>query len=302
VVRGCVRAIGVGLIALTINGCGASAPSSPTPPTPPGNGGGQPPSNNLPVVEAIGIQGSKPNEPANFADVGETVSIVAKVHDDETPVDQLQYAWTATVGTFSGSGPNVSWTAPDAVVADSTTIGGSAVTISLKVTERYGPLGGAPPFEHSVSGTARLSLHDSARSVGEMARRFLLDFSDSSIRDVPYIMRNFSRARCPQPGEVDSEYSDVTKDRIERRRTDYSVASVPATVSFKGTCPFRGKPGDACVVIPVFWADVFLPTNEAGWTRGNDIIAAAYSTDDDRWWLCASDYQGLQTVGAAFYR
>ena len=36
-----------------------------------------------------------------------------------------------------------------------------------------------------------------------MARQFLLDFSDSSIRDVDYIMRNFGSATtCPDVGEV----------------------------------------------------------------------------------------------------
>ena len=42
-----------------------------------------------------------------------------------------------------------------------------------------------------MSAAPTLRLHDSVREVGDMARQFLLDFADSSIRDVAYVMRNF---------------------------------------------------------------------------------------------------------------
>ena len=133
-----------------------------------------------------------------------------------------------------------------------------------------------------------------------MAAQFLRDFSDSNIRDIDYVMRNFSRARCPQPQEVDSEISDVEKNRRERRITSSSVGSSSTSVKFGGTCPFRSKRGDACAVVPVFWADVDLVTNAPSTTRGNDIVAAAYSGADSRWWLCASDYQAASSVGKPF--
>ena len=77
----------------------------------------QPPANNTPVIVSIRIQGSRPNEPANFADVGETVGVSAEVRDDETPVSQLQFVWSSSVGTFSGNGPTVTWQAPAATAA-----------------------------------------------------------------------------------------------------------------------------------------------------------------------------------------
>ncbi len=77
------------------------------------------------------------------------------------------YQWSATAGTFSGSGRNVTWTAPDAA----TTPG--IVTITLKVVENYGHPGQAKIFAHDVSGTQTISLHDSVKEVGDMARQFL---------------------------------------------------------------------------------------------------------------------------------
>ena len=282
---GALFVLSIGLAILSA--CGASpAPTRPTPPPV------TPPANALPVIDSITVQGSRAKEPANFADAAEGVTVTAKVHDDETPVDQLLYAWTATAGTFTGTGTAVTWVAPATVPSPAT------VTITLNVTEKYGT-GNA--FEHSVESSATLSLHDSVGEVATMSRQFLLDFSDSNIRDVPYIMRNFAKGRCPQPEEVDSEYSDVTLNRQERRITDSSVGASGTSINFGGACPFRSKRGDACAVVPVFWADVVLATGKTSTTRGNDIVAASYSSQDQRWWLCASDYQGLSTIGTPFH-
>ena len=252
--------------------------------------------NNLPVIDAITVQGTRPKEPANFADAGESVPVSAKVHDDETALDQLVYTWTATSGMFSGTGASVTWTAPETVAAP------AVVTITLTVTEKYGNPGGPLAFEQSVKATADLSLHDSMQEVGGMSRQFLLDFSDSGIRDVPYIMRNFSKARCPQPSEVDSEIGDVTNNRLTLRIVDSRVGNPLTSVGFGGTCPFRGKRGDSCAVVPVFWDSIELATNKRGTTSGNDIIAAVYAPADSRWWLCASDYQGTGSFTSRFSR
>lgn len=260
----------------------------PDPPPPP------PPSNALPVIESIRVQGSRSRQPANFADAGETIAITARVRDEETAVDQLTYTWTAPAGTFAGTGSSVTWTAPQ--VVDSA----ADVTITLKVTEKFGFPGVPPAYEQSQTAEASLSLHDSAKEVGAMARQFLLDFSDSSLRDVGYVMRNFAKARCPQPNEIDSESDDVARNRRERRITDYSVGAPSTSINFGGFCPFRNKRGDACTVVPVFWADIDLATNKPGSTRGNGIIAAAYSPEDKRWWLCASDYEALSSTGSTF--
>src|SRR4029077_10507270 len=87
------------------------------------------------------------------------------------------------------TGASVTWTAP---ASGSTPLD---VTITLKVVEKYGFPSQPPAFSHDVTGTAAVSLHNSVKEVGDMARQFLLDFSDSTITDVPYIMRNFDS--CP---------------------------------------------------------------------------------------------------------
>src|SRR5262249_9513322 len=151
-------------VALVLAACGGS-PTRPSN-TPGGGGSGQqPPPNNLPVIDSIAVQGTRAKEPPNFADLAEAVAVTAKVHDDETAAGQLQYVWTATAGTFSGTGANVTWQAPASAATP------AEVTITLKVVEKYGS---PASFQHEVTGTAKLSLHDSIKEVGDMARQFLL--------------------------------------------------------------------------------------------------------------------------------
>ena len=286
--RPIVASVAAVALAALLTACGSSptAPPPPPPPPPPVE-----PPNALPVIDSITIQGSRAKEPASFADAGETVAITAKVHDDETSADQLQYAWTAPTGTFTGTGASVTWVAPSSVPSP------ADVTLTLKVTEKYGT---SQQLVHSVEATATLSLHDSVKEVGDLSRQFLLDFSDSNIRDITYIMRNFSKARCPDPGDVESETAEVTKNRIERRITSSSVGSPATTVRFGGICPYGLRPGDACAVVPVFWADVEVSTSKPSSTRGDDIVAAVYAPADKRWWLCASNYNAHSTVGTPF--
>ena len=273
---------------MLLSACGGGSPvPAPTPITPTPE---TPPANALPVIDGMTAQGSRAKEPASFADAGESVTVTAKVHDEETAADQLLYTWTASVGTFGGSGATVTWTAPASVAAP------SDVTVSLRVTEKYGS---SLQFQHSVDGSATLSLHDSIREVGEMARQFLLDFSDSSV-PVDVVMRNFSKARCPDPSDVDSEIDDVARNRRERRITGFTVGPAATTVSFGGRCPYGLAHGDGCAIVPVLWADIELSNGRPSTTSGNDIVAAAYASADHRWWLCASSYQALNATGTPF--
>jgi hypothetical protein len=280
------------LLGIGVAGCGAKSPTQPNPTTG-GNGGQTPPTNKPPVIETIAAQGSRAKEPPAFADVGETIRITATVHDAETPTDRLDYDWTASAGTITGSGATVTWTAPKSVKSP------IAVTIGLTVVENYGS--GSSAGQNKVSETATISLHDSESEVGGMARRFLLDFSDSSIRNVPYVMRNFSVARCPHPKDVDDETLDVTNNRTNFTILDYEIGDPEVTVKFGGQCPFRSRLGDACAVVPSFWKSIDLRDNPKRAEDGDDIISAVYAPSDDRWWLCASDFDGHAAFGAARY-
>jgi len=259
-------------------GDGPTRPDPPINPPPP-----PPPVNTAPVINSIAVQGTRTNEPPNFANVSETVAVTASVTDAETAVEQLQYNWTAPVGTFTGAGARVSWVAPASAETP------AAVVLTLEIVERYGT-----NLENRVTKTANVALHDIAKEVGDMARQFLLDFSDTTIKDVSRIMQNFgSAAVCPEPNEILSERNDVINHYTNYRMIESKVESATVTINFGGSCPYRGKRGDACAVVPVFWNSIDLRTNVRDSHSGNDIVAAAYSRNDARWFLCASDYQRL---------
>jgi hypothetical protein len=291
--RCCLRAVVFAALML-IAACG-DTPMQPTPqpgvnqPPPP------PPVNNTaPTIDSITVQGTRRNEPPNFADVSETVDVTAVVRDQETPVEQLQYVWTATAGTISGTGAKVSWQAPAAIQAP------IAVTVTLEIVERYGT-----NQVNRATRSAPLSLHDSAKEVGDMSRKFLLDFSDTNIKDAAIIMQNFGNAAtCPQPNEVTDERGQVTNHYQNYRMIEYRVGEPVTTVNFGGSCPFRSKRGDACALVPVYWHSVHVPTNRTERVQGTDVIAASYSPADNRWWLCASDFDGvslLKSTTQSFY-
>jgi hypothetical protein len=248
-----------------------------------------PPPNNLPVIDSITIQGKRSKEPANFADLGESVPVTAKVRDDETPVDQLEYQWSATAGTFTGTGASVVWVAPAAATAP------VDVTMTLKVVEKYGYPGGPLSFSHDVSGNATLSLHDSTKEVGDMAHQFLLDFSDSSIRDVAYIMRNFDPS-CKGTQQETQEVADNRKLFQIHRST---VGTTSVTVNFGDNfCPIPGRiqRGDACSVTPVFWDSTYLPNGSRDTVVGNDWVAAYYRPQLKAWKLCDSQFDGHKAL------
>jgi hypothetical protein len=282
--------IGAAGVALVFAACGGS-PNGPGPVTPPPGGGGiTPPPNAVPTIQSVAIHGTRSKEPENFADVGEVVNVTADVKDAETPISQLQFNWSAPVGTFSGTGASVTWQAPAQVT------GPTDVVLTLEVVERYGT---APNmFEHRVSSTAALSLHDSIKEVGDMARQFLLDFSDSSIRNVDYIMRNF------QPGcyGTADETAQVTENRRRYQIVQSQVGDAKTTINFGGSC-YAGHRGDACTSVSVLWRSIDLDkANAVGTVTGTDWIASMYVPAQKRWWLCDSAFEGRQTIGSTFIR
>src|SRR5260221_4799218 len=292
--------------ALIIAACGTS-PVIPTPSGGGDTGGGTttPPPNNLPVIDSIAIQGTRAKEPANFADLGENVPVVAKAHDDETAADQLEYQWTATVGTFTGTGASVTWIAPPAATTP------VDVTITLKVVEKYGFPGVPPALSHDVTGTAALSLHDSAAEVGGMARQFLLDFSDSTIRDVPYIMRNFTDATKACARGKANETDDVTNNRVNYFIKQWQLGPPVVAVQFSTLCPFRLKGADACAQVAADWVSTRLtkPDDPSGTPLGGtehvfgtDQVTAIYVPDQNKWGLCESDFNGRYALHSTFIR
>jgi hypothetical protein len=259
-----------------------------------------PPNNVAPVISSITARGSRPGQPENFADLDETITVSATVSDPETSADQLEYHWTATLGTFSGTGATVAWKAPAQAPATPSATP-LVATITLRVVERYG----AGIFQQEVTGTRAVALHDSVREIGGMAVRFLEEFSKPQTNtDWQDVMRDFSTAQCPQPGHVDAERSDVENHIANFIMHSYEIGSPSVTIRFGAGCVFirdRFREGDACVSVRTNWNSTDKRNGLTHNTIGIDHLSAVYSRSGSRWWLCSSDFENQSTFGHAFY-
>jgi IPT/TIG domain len=255
-----------------------------------------PPNNALPTVESITGQGSRAGQPANFADLGETLRVTATVTDSETAPDQLEYRWSASAGTISGTGASVSWQAPATAQTP------LQATITLRVVERYGP-GGV--FQQEATGTLTVSVHDSAREIGGMAVRFLEEFSKPQTNtDWRNVMRDFSETACPDPRHVDAERDDVERHIQNFFMHSYTIGSASVSVNFGAGCVFirdRFRPGDACVSVPTNWNSTNKQDGNRAITIGIDYLSAVYSRAGSRWWLCSSDFEVTGVLGHPSY-
>ncbi len=251
------------------------------------------PSGQPPVVTAITIRGTRTNEPSDFADLAEEVNVAAVVTDPDTAADQLTFEWTAESGTFTGTGATVKWRAP----AAATTPGQVRITVNVTDTTA-----------NRASAVTVVRLHDSTKEVGDLARLFLTDFSDSS-RTPEFVLRNFSTsARCVK--ERESEQEDIEKNRRFYRITASQIG--PATVNFAfNAVPCSYRPdhpvnGDACATVPAVWDSLCLITNpeckagETPHTVGVDYVTAVY--EQSQWRLCASYFKGAGTLRPRFIR
>ena len=278
------------VIALLVSACGGGSPTSPITPPPPVD----PPVNTVPTIDGIAAQGRRPRQPARFADLREVIEVSAAVRDPETPVEEMTYQWSATAGKFDGSGRSVTWTAPDA--------GTGLVTITLKLTENYGYPGQSKIYKHEVTSTVVVRVHDSTREIGDMAFRFLDEFSHPQTnKDWQSIMRDFKGSACPQPVEADNERGDVISHYTNYFMNTYNISTPSVNVNFASACPFRGRLGDACVAVQVYWDSTNIQTNLRVPTIGIDHLAAVYANDESRWWLCSSDFQPTNTTANSFY-
>ncbi len=256
--------------------------------------------NTPPTIASLTARGLRSNEPPQFADLGEEIDVVASVQDAETPVSQLTYEWTSTVGgTFTGSGGAVKWRAPQTAITPLN------VTLTLTVIERYTAFDGnglPVTSENRVNKSTVLSLHDSIAEVGRMARQFLFDFSDSNITDVSYIMRNFTDATPFCADQTAQETSQVIHNRKTFRITSSSVGLADVTVAFGSRCPVYDSPADACAQVPVDWVSVILADGSHEHARGTDQVTAIYLSDQRRWGLCDSSFSGDHEDSAGVHR
>lgn len=263
--------------------------------------------NTPPTVSAISAVGPRPNQPAGMADIGESLAVGVTVTDPETMPSALTYVWEATAGAFSGNGSTTSWTAPAQLPTPPTSI---TITVTLTVIEPYivfSPQGQPMPGEHRITRTSVIRVHDSANEVRQLARQFLLDFSDSAIAP-GVVVQNFSNT-C---GGKASELSDVEKNRCNYTITAFNVGDGTPVVNFGGTCVLqdRVRGADACIVIPVRWESTAkpgalscpisegVPPGTMTVAEGLDQVTAVYEAGS--WRLCHSDFVSPNPLAAKF--
>jgi len=228
--------------------------------------------NTAPTVKSIVAQGRRVRQPANYADYGETIAVTAVVEDAQTSPAQLKYEWVACGGTFTGTGPQVQWTAPATIGPPST------CTVELIVSDgsRVG------------TGAVAVRLHDSAREVTNLALLFLEEFADSAI-PAETTVRNFSELSNECREGKAAELKEVQSNRLTRIINSHIYGSAVTTINFGGVCAFRSRPADACVATPVEWRSTKIEDGTAELAKGVSFITAVYQSS--RWWLCRSEYR-----------
>jgi IPT/TIG domain-containing protein len=239
-----------------------------------------------PTITSITVQGTRPSEPKNFADLDEEVAVTAVVDDPDTPAERLTFEWSAEEGTINGTGANVTWRAPtDAATPKS-------VVLTLKVSD---------PGSNTTTGTVSVSLHNSSKEVGDLSRQFLLDFSDSNTTPA-FVVRNFSKSpRCER--ERDEEFAEVDTNRHTYRITSSNIGPATVKIQFASLpCSYQPRDGDACASVPSAWDSVCAPgaTCMPGRTQGIDYVTAVF--EDSQWKLCASYFQSGGTVQPHFIK
>jgi hypothetical protein len=260
--------------------CGGS-PSSPSPspgPNPPVVTPNQPP-----VIASVQASTER-------AEVDTDITLTATVTDSETPLNQLQYAWSADAGTFSGTGATVTWRIPAGAVTP------RDYAATLTVTETYGTAdaSGARPTHRVTAQSSAVRVHNSPRELGDLSLEFLNDFANSSV-PAEVAVRGFSDS-CQ--GKAD-ELSDVTSNR---RRYDILSSSLALRSVQVRADQMRGDMSVACSFSSRIKAcDAGMPGCVVGAienVQGNCRLTGVY--EQRRWWLCTSNFDATSAVSPAF--
>jgi hypothetical protein len=258
-------------------GCGAKAPTVPTPSGGGSNGGsgsgGGGAVNTPPVVQSI-VAGSDAH-----AEVGAPITLTATVTDAETPVDQLTYAWSAPTGTFSGSGPSVTWTPG----ADAQTP--ADISVTLTVTEKYG----SPQQTNTASGTVSVHVNNSPKELAELSLRFLGNFANSVVSPETCVSE-FS----PNCNGKKDEFADIANNRHDflilsstLRTTGIDPAPLHGKTTVHTFCAFTSRVISAS---PASCSTADCPYNSVQSVQGDCFTTNVY--EQGRWWLCESHFNG----------
>lgn len=203
------------------------------------------------------------------------VTATAVVQDDETPIDQLSYQWSATPvnGEFTGAGREVRWRAPRLQKTP------DLYSLTLLVTERY--VSGGLLAENKVSKTVQVHYNDSQSEIMRISMRFLTElFPDFSVSPQAAV-QDFSDS-CA--GKFD-ELSDVTNNRINFYILSGTYTGV--SINFKGDKTFADVSGRCEFVdIPTDPKNPNYGKRER--VAGTCVLTAVY--ENWKWYLCESHF------------
>lgn len=276
--RGIAAGLASVLAVVLIASCGGT-PSGPGPVTPPVQ-----PVNTPPTIDAITIGVER-------AEVTDDVAVTATVRDAETAITDLQFAWSADAGTFSGTGASVKWRPPTdrATPAD--------YTMRLTVTETYGVAdssGVRPKNVVSATSASSVRVHNSPKEIGDMSVGFLRDFATSAI-PADLAVRDFSDT-CR--GKAD-ERSQIADNRVNYQILASSLNLVNASIA---NSRITGNSKVACGFTSLIKAcqpgrvDCTVGSTER--VAGDCVMTAVY--EQRRWWLCDSHFEnGVRLPAAA---
>jgi hypothetical protein len=255
--------------------CGGGPTSPPPPP---------PAANTPPVIDAIAVSDTR-------IEVGMPVTLTATVHDLETPVDRLEFGWSADAGTIAGAGPTATYRAAD----EST----SPVdrTATLVVTERY--TSGGLMLENRVTKTLTLHVNNSPKELASLSLRFLNNFGDSSISPEACVAE--FAASC-SGGKAD-ELQDIRDNRRDFRILSASFTPTSTAISddrLRATVHTFGvvvamivqRPPDC---VPERPGD--CDPGHVGEARGDFWTTDVY--ENGRWWMCQSHYTPAGSLSPA---
>jgi hypothetical protein len=231
---------------------------------------------------------SAPNSPPTIewlftntdrAEINGKIELSAVVSDAETDPANLQYEWTATGGSFSGTGRSAVWTAPGSANP-------AVHELKLTVVDRYTATdadGRTQTKETRVSKTTTAHVNDSQAELSALALTFLDDFVHSE-RSPEFCVRNFSDS-CRGKAE---ELSDIQRNRSlfvnDPNRSSFRISSIGYNTG--GNVPTQAT--FATVLAPCEFGSTEKSTGIFGVARGTCRLTNVY--EDFRWRLCESNF------------
>jgi hypothetical protein len=248
-----------------------------------------------PVISGFRSIGSRAGQPSGFADIMETVTLVASVTDADTPADALTYEWSGP-GTFTGAASSVQWQVPGSVSPTP-----SAITVTLAVTDSF--VEGGVTHRQTSIGTFAMQVHDSQKEILDAGEDFLTLFSRSEV-PTSQVLHNFSTT-CDKGDGLIAERQDVDTNRALYIQ-DFSAFRIsrrgPAVIAFHSVCSLPDgrvqRNVDACASFAVHWEVIKRSNGAREITNGVDYISAAL--ENNQWRLCHSDFipsSGFPTLG-----